>query len=241
MEQAATVPEATTPGYLYCGSLSTSGFRTGPPDRANDYTKKEEYKQIGQDQYRFGGGDSRHDKNLSTGSAKAEAKAEVDDSAFAKLAEEMKALPSRVAERLTEGGDFFRRRRMRRFHPMMLEEFVHGAFDPGDPVSILLAASLVRDEIPWLYEVAMEVYRAVKAGDREGMEREMARLRRLSERVFRGPFMEELGFASKESHLFAMEFPRMLEHILIRTLEAKEIRPGKTRSRKDLTASNTAG
>ena len=178
-------------------------------------------------------------KNLSAGSAKAEAKAEADDSPVAKLAEEMKALPSRVAERLMEGGDFSRRRRMRRFHPMMLEELVHGAFDPGDPVAILLAASLVRDDIPWLYELAMEVYRAVKAGDRGGIEREMVRLRRLSERILRGPFMEEFGFGNKESHMFAMEFPRMLEHMLIRTLEASEPRPVKAGSRKELRASNT--
>jgi hypothetical protein len=180
-------------------------------------------------------------KNLSTGSGRAEAKAEVDDSAVAKLAEEMKALPSRVAERLTEGGDFFRRRRMRRFHPMMLEEIVHGAFDPGDPVSILMAASLVRDELPWLYELAMEVYRAVQAGDREGVEREMTRLRRLAERLLRGPYLEVLGFASKESHMFAMEFPMMLERMLMRTFEARELRPSESRLRKDRTASNTAG
>jgi len=37
-----------------------------------------------------------------------------------------------------------------------------------------------------------------------------------------GPFMEEFGFGGKESHMFAMEFPRMLEHTLMRTLEIKK-------------------
>lgn len=37
----------------------------------------------------------------------------------------------------------------------------------------------------------------------------------------RGPFMEEFGFAGKDSHMFAMEFPRMLEHMLMRTLDMK--------------------
>jgi hypothetical protein len=60
----------------------------------------------------------------------------------------MKALPSRVAERLAESGDPFRRRRMRRFHPMMFEEMMHMAGDPGDPVAILMAASFVRDDCP---------------------------------------------------------------------------------------------
>ena len=160
-------------------------------------------------------------KKLTTGSGKTETKEEADESAVAKLAEEMKALPSRVAERLAEAGDPSRRRRMR-FHPMMFEEIMHMSGDPGDPVGILMAASVVRDDAPWLYELAMEVYRAVKSGDAAAIEQEMARLRRFSEIMMRGPFMEELGFGGKESHMFFMEFPRMLEHMLRRTLEEKK-------------------
>lgn len=160
-------------------------------------------------------------KKLTSGSAKAETKEEVDESAVAKLAEEMKALPSRVAERLAEGGDPFRRQRLRRFHPMMFEELMHMSGDPGDPVAILMAASLVRDDMPWLYELAMEVYRAVKAGNVEAIEREMKRLHRFSDVMMRGPFMEEFGYGGKESHMFAMEFPRVLEHTLMRTLQMK--------------------
>jgi hypothetical protein len=110
---------------------------------------------------------------------------------------------------------------MRRLHPMMLEEMVHMSGGPGDPVAILMAASLVREDAPWLYELAMEVYRAVKSGDAEAIEREVSRLRNFSEFTMRGPFMEEFGLG-KESHIFLMEFPRMLEHMLRRTLEEKK-------------------
>jgi hypothetical protein len=161
-------------------------------------------------------------KKLTSGSAKAETREEAEESAVAKLAEEMKALPSRVAERLSEGGDPFRRRRLRRFHPMMFEELMHMSGDPSDPVAILMAASLVRDDMPWLYELAMEVYRAVKAGNLEAIEREMKRLRRFSEMMIHGPFMEEFVSGSKESHMVAMEFPRMLERTLMMTLERKQ-------------------
>jgi hypothetical protein len=137
---------------------------------------------------------------------------------LAKLVEEMKSLPGRVADRLNESGEPFRRRRIRRFHPMMFEEMMEMTGVPGDPVAILMAASLVRDDAPWLYELAMEVYRAVKTGDPETIEREIARLRNFSELAMRGPFMEEFGFGGKESHMFLMEFPRLLEHMLRRTL-----------------------
>jgi hypothetical protein len=164
-------------------------------------------------------------KKLSSGTAKAETKEEVGESAVAKLAEEMKALPSRVAERMAESGDPFRRRRMRRFHPMMFEELMHMSGEPGDPVAILMVASLVRDDMPWLYELGTEVYRAVKAGNVEAIEREMERLRRFSQMVMHGPFMEDFGFGGKESHMIAMEFPRMLERTLRKTLEMKKEHP----------------
>ena len=145
------------------------------------------------------------------------------ESPVAKLLEEMKALPGRVAERLEEGPGSTRRRRMRRFHPMMFEELMHVAGEPGDPVAILMAASLIRDEAPWLYELAMEVYRAANSGNAAAIKREMQRLERFSEAAMRGPFMEEMGLMSgREAHMLVMEFPRMLHHLLHRTLVRKK-------------------
>lgn len=162
-------------------------------------------------------------KKINTPTGKKGTQEQAEDNPVAKLVEEMKALPSRVAERLAESDEpSLRRRRLRRFHPMMFEELMHMSGEPGDPVAILIAASLVRDDLPWLYELAMEVYRAVKSGNGEAIEREMRRLRRFSELMMRGPFMEELGIGGRESHMFAMEFPRMLENMLRRTLEIKK-------------------
>ena len=137
-------------------------------------------------------------KKLASGSAKPETKEDVDETAIAKLAEEMKALPSRVAERLAESGSSLSRRRMHHFSPMMLEELIHvSGGESVDPVVILMAASLVRDDMPWLYELAMEVYRAVKAGNDEAINIEMKRLRRFSEMLMRGPLMEGFGLRRK--------------------------------------------
>lgn len=149
-----------------------------------------------------------------------------EDSPVAKVLEEMKSLPARVVERLADSDEpFARRRRFRHFHPMMLEEFMHMAGEPGDPVGILMAASFFRDEAPWLYELVMEVYRAVKSGDSTAIEAELARLERFSNFTARGPFMEEFGFRDKESYMLMREFPRMLHHMLSRTLEVKKPQP----------------
>jgi hypothetical protein len=148
---------------------------------------------------------------------------ESEGTALAKVVEEMKALPNRIADRLSDTDEPFRRRRIRRFHPMMFEEMMHVSGESGDPVAILMAASLVRDDAPWLYELAMEVYKAVKTGDPETIDRGIARLRNFSELAMRGPLTEVFGFGGKESHMFLMEFPRMLEHMLRRTLRERKI------------------
>ncbi|MGE3992922.1 hypothetical protein, partial [Pseudorhodoplanes sp.] len=103
-------------------------------------------------------------------------------------------------------------------------------------------ASLVRDDMPWLYELAMEVYRAVKEGNIETIERELNRLHRYSEVLIRGPFFEELGFSNKEVQMFAMEFPRMLERSLMRTLEMKKAHsPIRQKVRQTLTHGSESG
>jgi len=133
---------------------------------------------------------------------------------------------------VSDEGVLSRRRRPRHFHPMMFEELMHMCGEPGDPLAILMAASLVRDDMPWLYELAMELYRAVKTGNIDSIERELKRLRRFSEMTMRGPFLEELGIGPKEAHMFMMEFPRMLEHILRRTLESETSTSSKRKRQK---------
>ncbi|MGA2588183.1 MAG: toll/interleukin-1 receptor domain-containing protein [Candidatus Aminicenantales bacterium] len=149
-----------------------------------------------------------------------------EENPMARLVEEMKALvrdlPSRVAERMSELGDPFRRKRLRRFNPMMIEDLLHMTGDPGDPVGILMAASVIRDDAPWLYEIAMDAYRAAKSGDPVAVKREITRIHHFSEIMMRGPFMEEFGMGGKEMHMFFMEFPRMLEHMLHRTIEERK-------------------
>jgi len=110
---------------------------------------------------------------------------------------------------------------MRRFHRMMFDELLHMSEEPGDPVGILMAASMIRDDAPWIYELAMEVYRAAKSGNTAQIEREMKRLERFAEFTMRGPFMEEFGFSGKEFHMFLMEFPRMLQRTLAQLKEKK--------------------
>lgn len=147
-----------------------------------------------------------------------------EENLMAKFLEEMKGLvrelPSRVAERVSEGGDP-RRKRFRRFHPMIMDEIIHHAGEPGDPIGILILASMVRDDFPWFYEIALEAYHALKGGDHATVEREMTRIRHMSEMFMRGPFAEEMGISSREAHMFFMELPQIVEKLIRRCMEPK--------------------
>jgi hypothetical protein len=115
---------------------------------------------------------------------------------------------------------------------MMIDEIMHVSAEPGDPVAILMAASLIREDFPWLYELSMEVYRAAKSGNIEDMEQEIRRLRRVSEFALRGPMREELGLESDEGHVLALEFPRILERGLMRAMELRnaQLRPRRSKA-----------
>ena len=162
---------------------------------------------------------------LSNNTSKNATKEELEERPIAILVEEMKALPLRVAQSLSES-DFNRRRKHRHFHPMMMEELMHMSGENGSADGILMAASLVRDDAPWLYELAMEVYRALRSGDTEAIRNEISRIHHFTRFAMHDPFMEEFAFGDKHTHMMVMEFPRMLEHIAERSIhEVKTQKP----------------
>jgi hypothetical protein len=138
-----------------------------------------------------------------------------DDNTVAKLFEEVKVMFQDLPSRL-ESTDKSKRRRMRRFHPMMFEEIMMmmgGPEDGPDPIGILIMCSMFRDDTPWLYEVGLETYKAIQLGDERATERALDRFRRVAKVTTRGPWMEEMGVSMKEMDMFMMELPSMIEHM----------------------------
>jgi len=123
----------------------------------------------------------------------------------------IRSLDSRVRD-FSDGGPMFARRR-RRFHPMMIEEMRHMiGMKRGDPIGLLIMASLFREELPWLYELGMEAYRAAKSGLPEETDQAIRAFRRGMELMRHGPFpMEEMAMHPKEMHMLMHE----LEHVLM--------------------------
>ena len=150
----------------------------------------------------------------------------VDESTTAKLFEEVKVmfkdLPSRVESRISKSVGSPRERRRRRFHPMMFEHMMMMETpDRGDAVDLLVIAGLVRDEIPWMYELTVEAYRTIKSGSDAEILSLMKSVENADMFIMKGPFMEEIA-DGPEMDMMTHEFPRMLHHRLERALQARK-------------------
>ncbi|HIJ73409.1 MAG TPA: toll/interleukin-1 receptor domain-containing protein [Candidatus Hydrogenedentes bacterium] len=85
------------------------------------------------------------------------------------LVASVRALDSRIrdVEDLATGSPKHSRRLrdMRHMHPMMIHEMTHMIGErPDDPILILVLASMLREDLSWLYEVGLEAYRAARSG-----------------------------------------------------------------------------
>lgn len=89
-----------------------------------------------------------------------------------------------------------------------------------DPIGVLILAGFMRDDLPWLYEIAVEAYRTIRKGTQQDMTRFMKTLQHVQELVEREPVMEWL-LDSQEMSMMVHEVPRMLRHALERALEMK--------------------
>jgi hypothetical protein len=155
-------------------------------------------------------------KKLSNVKESKEDKNVVDDTSVAKLFEEVKVmfqdLPSRVESRLSDAVDPIRRRRMRRFDPMMMEEMVHMSSKMGEPVGLLIILSYFKEEIPWLYELGMDTYRTIKTGDPADTEKSIKNFRHTMDFMMHGPM--EMFMDSKESFMLMNELQRMFDRFM---------------------------
>lgn len=109
------------------------------------------------------------------------------------LVASVRSLDSRIREVEDLRGSMRKRtKRMRRLDPFMFKEFPHMVGErPDDPIMILVLASYFRDELPWLYELGADAYRAIRSRHSDAPAA-LNRFRRAAKSMMRGPWIEEL-------------------------------------------------
>ncbi len=142
------------------------------------------------------------------------------DEILEELVSSVRGLDARLRDIETNSGEHgprSKRRRLRELSPMMIDAVSHMVSEDGDdPVSLLMLAGLLKEDLPWLHEVLLEAYREIRVGDPKLRQLAIERLRRLLRNLRRNDFMMEFGDHSKEAHMFLMELPRMIDRLLHR-------------------------
>jgi len=151
--------------------------------------------------------------------------APVDEAAVAKLFEEVKAmfraLPETVEEKLGRSARRNVLRREKFFHPMMFEEML---FNPGmvegpgsSALGWLIFVSMFRDELPWFYELGMELYRAMRGSRRDEIVTARDRIKMAFHVMMHGPMRDMFMVGeSPDMHHMLRHMPEMLDHFLER-------------------------
>ncbi len=96
---------------------------------------------------------------------------------------------------------------------MMVHELSHMLGERrGDPISLLVIASVFRDDMPWMYELGIEAYRMARDGTREEALAARRRFQKAAEFMRRGPFgPEEMGMDPRMAHMMVRELDHLLD------------------------------
>jgi hypothetical protein len=152
----------------------------------------------------------------------------VDETTIAKLFEEVKVmfrtLPDNVEEKLGRSMKRGAFRRERELHPMMFEEFMFNPMfeekfeSPG--LGWLIFISMFRDDLPWFYELGLELYKALEDQKPELILLSARKIRASFEVCMHGPMGEMImGSEDNRSMRILRNLPEMMDHYLHR-LEA---------------------
>ncbi|MFT3962222.1 toll/interleukin-1 receptor domain-containing protein [Propionivibrio sp.] len=168
-------------------------------------------------------------KNLLAAKGKAMTSTGTDETSVARLFEEVKVmvreLPERMEDRIRSATKRTSQKRIHRFHPMMFEELLfHPALTEtrhGPATAWLLFISILRDDLPWIYELGLELYQALRSGDPHKISETRKELIAIIEATAQGPFLHEiLRPDDEELYFMVRHLPEMiqgfLEHVPIR-------------------------
>ncbi len=131
---------------------------------------------------------------------------------------EVKTNLSDLRSRIERYQETQQRRSYRKLNPMLIEELMHipPMFEKNF-VGIQITLSLLKEELPWIYETGREVLDVLKSRkSRVEKERAIQEFARMVEFSFEHPIMRDIFGYNKELRMFYRDLP----HMFMRALEA---------------------
>jgi hypothetical protein len=178
---------------------------------------------------------------------KAVAESGGEDQNVAKLFEEVKAmvreLPERVDSKFQQISRRTPNRVMRHMHPKMLEEMLFIGSGPDGrggaaAAGLLLTLSLVKDDLPWLHEVGMAIYRAMTVGDHALVKSSYKQFQITMEMTMHGPWRRDFFRDDEDSFMLSRYLPEVIDRAVGRYMEST---PNRRRIGKSIEVSGETG
>jgi hypothetical protein len=172
-------------------------------------------------------------KVLAKAPKKASAESGAEDQNVAKLFEEVKAMVRELPERVDSKFQQISRRApnkaMRQMHPKMLEEMLFVGIGPdgrGDRIAaaLLLILSLAKDDIPWLHEAGMAIYRAMTRDDRPLVKAAHKQFQIIMDLTVHGPWRRSFLRDDEDSFMLSHYLPELIERAVERYMASTPIR-----------------
>lgn len=118
-----------------------------------------------------------------------------------------------------DDGRLFRGSKRTRMRNMMLEDVIFSAQEPPGAMSIIMAASVYRDDFPWVYELASKLAQEINVGDLRSARKTARLLHDSVVTLTRSPIGHE--FVGRNMHMLLDVMDRTLGHAEAEKVPAK--------------------
>lgn len=115
------------------------------------------------------------------------------------------------SEGSTKGSKLFNKN----FYSFFLEELLHLAPTENPGLPLLVLASIIRDETPWIAELLMETYREIQNPNKNERQIVLMRLRNSLEFFAKNPLMRQLNHSDEVSYLLLKQLPIAVEKLAL--------------------------
>lgn len=124
------------------------------------------------------------------------------------LVSSVRSLDLRLRE--DDDGRFLRGSKRGHMRSVMLQDLIFGGREPPSSTSVLMAASLFRDEFPWVYELASRLAKEIGDGNLQAARKTARMLHESVTTLTRSPLGHE--FAGRNMHMLLDVMDRALGH-----------------------------
>jgi hypothetical protein len=140
---------------------------------------------------------------------------------FTKEVENIRSMLEKLSKRLDSDEDLRRSKKLRKIHPMFIEELLHMSprFEKN-LTGFQITISLFRNDYPWLYDAGLDLVRALKGSISQPEKQEaVSAFFELVDFTFKHPIMREMYFPDKDLWILGMELPHTLRRALERYMK----------------------